>query len=295
MLIKEQPFQHNPEKPHTENKAKHEPSGYSLSLICSFDSTKNKHYAYREKNCVEHFCRKLKELGIEIINYEKKDMIPVTNEKIKFHENKKQCNICKKGFFRNKKDKYKHIKVRDHCHYTGKFRGAAHSICNLRYAMPKKIPIIIHNRLTYDDHFMIKQLSEEFEVQFKCLRENTEKYITYSVPIKKKVVHDNDYDDEKKKTAECRLNFIDNCRLMPGKLSDLVDNLSKIHDKECKKCMERKKIRAKCRFIGFRNDRLHYRCKECNKICTKAPKEAIKHFSILYQFCKGDLNIFFCY
>ena len=51
--------------------------------------------------------------------------------------------------------------------------------------MPKKIPIIIHNRLTYDNHFMIKQLSEEFEVQFKCLRENTEKYITYSVPIKK--------------------------------------------------------------------------------------------------------------
>ena len=65
-------------------------------------------------------------------------MIPSTNEEIKIYENRKQCYICKKRVFRNKKDKYKHIKVRDHCHYTGKFRGAAHSTCNLRYNLPKK-------------------------------------------------------------------------------------------------------------------------------------------------------------
>ena len=70
-------------------------------------------------------------------------------------------------------------KVRDHCHYTGQFRGAAHSNCNLRYNVPKKIPII-HNCSTYDDHVITKQLPEEFEVQFKCLGENTEKYISYS-------------------------------------------------------------------------------------------------------------------
>ena len=80
----------------------------------------------------------MKELGTEIINYQKKDMITLTNEEIKFYENQKQCHICKKGFFRNKKDKYKHIKARDYCHYTGKFRGAAHSISKLRHAMPKK-------------------------------------------------------------------------------------------------------------------------------------------------------------
>ena len=66
-------------------------------------------------------------------------MILLTNEEIKFHENQKQCHICKKGFFRNKKDKYKHIKVRDHCHYT-EFRVAAHSTCNLRYNVQKKFP-----------------------------------------------------------------------------------------------------------------------------------------------------------
>ena len=185
LLIKEQYCQNSPEKSYTERKAMHEPSGYSLSLICLFNLTESKHYVYRGKDCVEHFFRKLKELGTEIINYEKKDMIPVKNKEIKFYENEKQCHICKKGFFRNKKDKFKHIKVRDHCHYTRKFREAAHSICNLRYNVPKKIPIIIHNRSTYDDHFIIKQLPEEFEGQIQCLGENTEKYITWSVPIKK--------------------------------------------------------------------------------------------------------------
>ena len=70
-----------------------------------------------------------------------------------------------------------------------KFRGAAHSICNLRYKVPKEIPVVIHNSSTYDYHFIIKQLAEEFEGQFECLGENTEKYITFSVPIKKEVAN----------------------------------------------------------------------------------------------------------
>ena len=50
----------------------------------------------------------------------------------------------------------KHWKVRDHCHYTGKFRGVAHSICNLRYKTPREIPVVLHNGSTYDYHFIIK-------------------------------------------------------------------------------------------------------------------------------------------
>ena len=61
--------------------------------------------------------------------------MPLTDEENKFYEEQKLCNICKKGFsIDNGK---KHHKVRDHCHYTGKFRAAAHSICNLRYKTPK--------------------------------------------------------------------------------------------------------------------------------------------------------------
>ena len=115
---------------------------------------------------------------------------------------------------KNKKSEYAlYHKVRDHCHYTGKFRGAAHNICNLRYKVPKKVPVVFHNGSTYDYHFIIKQLAEDFKGQFECLGENTEKYITFSVPIKKEVAND-DNSKKKKKTIAYRLKFIDSYRFM---------------------------------------------------------------------------------
>ena len=103
----------------------------------------------------------------------------------------------KRRYFYRRKDKKQDKnkkKVRDHCHYTGKFRGAAHSECNLRYKVPKEIPVVFHNGSTYDYHFIIKQLAEDFKGQFECLGENTEKYITFSVTIKKE--RDNGKEDD---------------------------------------------------------------------------------------------------
>ena len=117
-------------------------------------------------------------------------------------------------------------KVRYHCHYTGKYRGAAHNICNLRYKIPKDILVVFHNGSTYDYHFIIKRLAKEFKGNFECLGENTEKYITFSVPIKKE--HDNC------KPTIYKLKFIDSCRFMRDSLSNLVDNLSEINNKEPK-------------------------------------------------------------
>ena len=57
----------------------------------------------------------------------------------------------------------------------------------MRYKVPKEIPVVFHNGSTYDYHFIIKELAKEFEDNFECLGENTEKYITFSVPIKKKI------------------------------------------------------------------------------------------------------------
>ena len=83
------------------------------------------------------------------------------------HENTKACYICKEKF-ENKyvKDK-KYCKVRDHCHYAWEYRGAAHSICNLKYSVPKKIPIAFHNGSNYYNDFIIKELTEEFNKQFQ--------------------------------------------------------------------------------------------------------------------------------
>ena len=81
----------------------------------------------------------------------------------------------------------KYRKFRDHCNYTGEYKGAAHNICNLKYSVPKEIPITFQNKSNYDYHFIIKELAEEFEKQFTCLEENTAKYINFSVPVQKAV------------------------------------------------------------------------------------------------------------
>ena len=95
----------------------------------------------------------------------------------------KVCYIYKKMFSTDKKDKilFKlYHKVRDHCHYTGKCRVAAHSTCNLRHKTPKETPVIFHNGSTHGYHFIINELAKEFDVQLECLEENAEKYITFS-------------------------------------------------------------------------------------------------------------------
>ena len=123
---------------------------------CSFDKKENKPNYYRGKYCIEKLCKKLKESAMEIIDYEEKEMIPLTHEENNFYKEQEACHICKEKFCTDKDDKdyINRKKVKDHCHYTGKFRGAAHSKCNLNYKVPKDIPVIIHNA-TYDTHFII--------------------------------------------------------------------------------------------------------------------------------------------
>ena len=120
----------------------------------------------------------------KVINYEKKEIIPLTKKEEKKHNKQKVCHICEKRFSTNDNNK-KYHKVRDSCHYTGKYRGAPHDIWNLRYKIPKQIPLVFHNGSFYDYHFITKKLAEEYEEEFECLGGNTEKYITFSVPIKK--------------------------------------------------------------------------------------------------------------
>ena len=89
-----------------------------------------------------------------------------------------------------------------------------------------------------------------------------------------------------------KIKFIDSCRFMHSTLSDLADNLSEINTKDYKKCMERKKIRSECEFIGFKDNRLKYKCKESNDTSAKSIDDLIKKFPITYKFCNGNLNKF---
>ena len=200
--------QNNLEKSYTEKKAKHKPSGYSLVTCCSYDKSKTERTYYRGIDCMEIFCKDLKCQTMKIINYEKKKIIPLTNEEKEFHEKQKICYICKKEFCTNEKE-FKQKKVKDHCHYTGQYRGAAHSICNLRYKISKNTPIVFHNGSSYDYHFIIKKLAKEFKG---------------TVPVEKTLNNG--------KVIIYKLKFIDSNRFMEKLLSSLVENLSEINKKK---------------------------------------------------------------
>ena len=87
----------NLERSSTTKINKHTPSGYSLFTQCSFDTIKNKLDHYRGKSCIKNFCLDLREHATKIINYEKKEMIPLTKEENKIHNEQNVCYICNKN------------------------------------------------------------------------------------------------------------------------------------------------------------------------------------------------------
>ena len=211
---------------------------------------KNKLNYYRGEDCMKRICKDLREHATKIIDCEKKDMLPLTKEEEENYNNQEVCYICKKEFITSDN---KHYKVRDHCQYTGKYRGAAHNICNLRYKIPKDIPIIFHNGSTYDYHFIIRELVKEFQDNFECLGENTEKYITFSVPIKKRI-------ENKDIEITYKIKFIDSFRFMATSLSKLVDNLMEgIHSDKCINC------KSDISYMKVMDETLIFRCFNCKR------------------------------
>ena len=95
----------NPDKSYTEKKATHRPSGYALVTCCSFDKSKNECKYNRGEDCMKMFCKDLKDQAMKIINYEKKEMIPLTDKEKESYENQKICHICEKEFCTDKNNK----------------------------------------------------------------------------------------------------------------------------------------------------------------------------------------------
>ena len=148
----------------------------------------------------------------------------------------------------------------------------------MRYKVPKEIPVVFHNGSTYDHHFIIKELVKEFKGSFECLGENTEKYITFSVPIKKKI-------ESKDLEITYKIKFIDSYRFMSSSLSKLVDNLSEgIHNNKCLDCNS-------CQdYVRItKNEKLLLKCFNCDSYYKKKfNKELIKELKNTYSFCNND-------
>ena len=130
-------------------------------------------------------CKSLGEHAMQIVSFKRKKMKLLSNERQESYENTNICCICKEMFEDIYTKDKKYCEVRDHCHYTGEYRYVACSICNLKHSIPNEITIIFHNESRYDDHFIIKELAEEFLGLFTCLDENTGKYIIFLIPKEK--------------------------------------------------------------------------------------------------------------
>ena len=130
----------------------------------------------------------------------------------------------------------------------------------MNYKITKNIPIVFHNLSSYDGHFIIKELANEFDGGLECLGENTEKYIRFSVKINKKITKKDEDGNKKIVNIPYRSKFIDSYRFMAASLSELVDNLSNgLHGKKSTDCgLDLEHIIAK-------DDIMICRCFKCKK------------------------------
>ena len=130
LLVKHLTCSNNTNKSFLQTISTHVPSGYSISVLNEFKA--NCCTYCRGEESMETLAKILLEIGKEISSKTKHDMIPLTDDENNQYENSEKCHICNKSFNTNKKSKYYHKfkKVHDHCHSTGKCRGAAHSLCS---------------------------------------------------------------------------------------------------------------------------------------------------------------------
>ena len=127
----------------------HKPSGWCVYSTFSYGTVTKPLMQYRGKDCVKKFCEHvISEVKRLYTSSPELPMAPLTKEQIKKHKRATKCHICFKPYTENDE------KVRDHCHYTGLYRGPALSSCNLKYRIPKYVPVIFHNLAGYDAYFL---------------------------------------------------------------------------------------------------------------------------------------------
>ena len=209
----------NPKESYNYNYQKHEPSGFCFYVKGIVDK-KIKPIIYTKKSEDEDiakvFVEKLTEVTKGIYNdfYQRPKPLRLTSSEQKSFENAVNCHICSRELNDDK--------VRDHCHFTGQYRGAAHNKCNLMCKKPKILPVIFHNLQGYDAHLFIKQLAR-LEGNLDCIPSTEEKYISFSKKIKV-----GEYEDCSGSTfpINFEIRFLDSFKFLQTSLANLVSNLS---------------------------------------------------------------------
>ena len=209
----------DPKKSYTHKYQKHEPVSF-VYYIKSFNESvyKSKLRSYVKENeedpdTIDVFINWLEE-DIKIISELGNEPMKISKEEEEEFKQASNCWIC--GKLLNIQDK-----VRDHCHYTGRYRGAAHNICNLKYSKPNNISVFFHNLTGYDSHLFIKKLGVT-EGNIDCIPNNEENYISFS-----KTIISGEYTNKKGETKNkyFKIIFKDSLKFMASKLEALVRNL----------------------------------------------------------------------
>ena len=180
----------DPNRSYTKKCQKHEPISFCYYIECFNntlckeifnDDTKRKQLkSYiktkpEDPDAIDVFIKWLKDDVKFLANITPKKMI-FTKEEEKQFNMASDCWICGEELGNDR--------VRDHCHYTGRYRGAAHNSCNLKYRKPESVPVFFHNLTGYDSHLFIKKLGSSNEKEnIKCIPNNEEKYITFTKTI----------------------------------------------------------------------------------------------------------------
>ena len=210
----------NPKESYNYNYQKHEPSGFCFYVKGIVPGIHIKPIIYtktsKDEDIPKLFVEKLTEVTKGIYNdfYKRPKPLRLNSEEQKSFEEAKTCHICS--------GELKQDKVRDHCHFTGQYRGAAHNKCNLMCKKPKVLPVIFHNLQGYDAHLFIKQLAK-LEGKLDCIPSTEEKYISFSKTIK--VGEYKDY-SESVFDINFEIRFLDSFKFLQTSLANLVSNLS---------------------------------------------------------------------
>lgn len=186
---------------------KHKPCSVAYYVKCSYDPTLSFYRSYRGSDCMRWFVKELNEFAenVETVFLCDLPMNTLTiDEKYTFN-NAKLCYICEKTFVEGDK------RVRDHCHLTGKFRGAAHEECNINFKDTYTVPVVFHNLSGYDSHFIIKNLALDMVGKIDLLPINKERYISFTKQPKDNLI---------------KFRFIDSYRFMASGLDKLASYLS---------------------------------------------------------------------
>ena len=209
----------DPNRSYTKKYQKHEPLSF-VYYIKSFNesvypSTKRTYIKENpeDPDPVDVFINWLEE-DVKIISELGNRKIIISKEEEEQFKQASNCWIC--GKLLNIQDR-----VRDHCHFTGRYRGAAHNICNLKYSKPNNISVFFHNLTGYDSHLFIKKLNITTGA-IDCIPNNQENYISFS-----KTIITGEYTNKKGETRNkyFKIIFKDSLKFMASSLEALVNNL----------------------------------------------------------------------